>query len=327
MEFTTLGRTGLKVSVAGLGCGGSSRLGQGQDKSEAHSVGLVRQAMDLGVNFLDTAASYGTEVIVGKAIKYIDRTSVVISTKHHVVSKGRLFTPDEITAAIDASLNQLNTDYIDIFQLHGVDQKYYDYVCDDLMPVLIKAREAGKFCFIGATELAYADHDHEFLARSLEDDLFDVVMLAFNMMNQNARTTVFPKTQSQNVGTMIMFAVRSIFSVPGRVAEDIKNLIEASDLPASLGESNDPLGFLVHEAGAESIIDAAYRYVRHDPGADVTLFGTGSPEHLKTNLASTLRTALPDADIEKIHALFGHLRGVGVDFPKGREELMKSLHG
>jgi len=327
MEFTTLGRTGLKVSVAGLGCGGGSRLGQGQEKSEAHSVGLVHKAMDLGVNFLDTAASYGTEAIVGKAIKELDRTSVVLSTKHHVIGKGHLFTPAEITAAIDKSLTEMNTDYVDIFYLHGVATKYHEHVRNNLMPALEKVRESGKVRFLGISELAYDDHDHDLLGKSLDDDLFDVVMLAFNMMNQNARTAIFPKTLAQNVGTTIMFAVRSIFSVPGRLAVDINKLIEAGDLPAALGETDNPLEFLIHEAGAESIIDAAYRYVRHDPGADVILFGTGSAEHLETNLASILRPSLPDADVEKIQSLFNHLKGVGVDFPAGREDLMKRLHG
>lgn len=61
MEFTTLERTGLRVSVAGLGCGGGSRLGMARNESEAHSIGLVHQAMDLGVNLIDTARNYGTE--------------------------------------------------------------------------------------------------------------------------------------------------------------------------------------------------------------------------------------------------------------------------
>src|SRR5438876_4126732 len=81
MEYVTLGRTGLKVSVAGLGCGGFSRLGLGTGKSEGEAIALVRQAMDMGVNLLDTAAVYGTEAVVGQAIKSIPRDQVVIATK------------------------------------------------------------------------------------------------------------------------------------------------------------------------------------------------------------------------------------------------------
>ena len=71
MKYTTLGRTGLEVSVAGLGCGGSSRLGLTAGHSEAHCVGVIRRAVELGVNLLDTARNYGTESIVGAALKAI----------------------------------------------------------------------------------------------------------------------------------------------------------------------------------------------------------------------------------------------------------------
>ncbi len=82
MEYTTLGRTGLKVSVAGLGCGGPSRLGMRNDPQTAsNAIALVKLAMDLGVNFIDTAQTYGTEPIVGKAIAGVPRDRLVISTK------------------------------------------------------------------------------------------------------------------------------------------------------------------------------------------------------------------------------------------------------
>ena len=68
MDYVTFGRTGLNVSVMGLGCGGPSRIGMSADKSEAESVDIVRRALDAGVNFIDTAEGYGTEGIVGKAI-------------------------------------------------------------------------------------------------------------------------------------------------------------------------------------------------------------------------------------------------------------------
>lgn len=82
MEYTTLGKTGLKVSVAGLGCGGPSRLGMRNDPQSAnHAVGLVKQGLDLGINFLDTAQTYGTEPIVARAIGGVPRDRLVISTK------------------------------------------------------------------------------------------------------------------------------------------------------------------------------------------------------------------------------------------------------
>ena len=77
MEYTNFGKTGMRVSVAGLGCGGGSRLGKNRGMSKAESVALVRTAMDLGVNYLDTANSYTTEDIVGEAIKAVPRDQVL----------------------------------------------------------------------------------------------------------------------------------------------------------------------------------------------------------------------------------------------------------
>ena len=128
MQYTTLGKTGLKVSVAGLGCGGNSRIGLGTGLSEAQSVALVREALDLGVNFLDTANAYETEGVVGKAIKGRPRDSVVISTKSHATSA------PPVLANLDNSLRQLDTDYVDIFHLHGLGPAAYDKAMAEIVP-------------------------------------------------------------------------------------------------------------------------------------------------------------------------------------------------
>jgi len=126
MEYVTLGRTGLRVSVAGLGCGGFSRLGLGTGKSEGEAVALVRQALDLGVNLLDTAAVYGTEGTVGQAIKSVPRDSVVIATKAWIPRREGRCAAEHAVTSLDNSLRQLGTDYVDIFQLHGVSPAAYD---------------------------------------------------------------------------------------------------------------------------------------------------------------------------------------------------------
>src|SRR3954463_12114374 len=81
MEYRPLGKTGLNVSVAGLGCGGNSRLGLGRGASFDDCGAGVGPARGLGVNFLDTAEAYGTEEIVGAAVRSYDRSKLVISTK------------------------------------------------------------------------------------------------------------------------------------------------------------------------------------------------------------------------------------------------------
>lgn len=320
MQYTTLGRTGLKVSVAGLGCGGSSRLGLGSGRSEAHATGIVQRALDLGVNFIDTAQYYGNEHIVGAAIQGRARDSVVISTKHKVsLRDGTNFSVAEILAGLDSSLRALDTDHVDVFCLHTVRPDEYDRVRAEIVPALLREKEKGKFRFLGVTEFAVRDPRHDMAARALADDCFDVLMLAFHMLNQNARQRVFPAAQARNVGTLIMFAVRAIFSVPGRLQNDIAELAAAGKVPKWLAEKKQPLDFLLHDnGGAKSIIEAAYRYARHEPGANVVLFGTGNPDHVEPNINAILGPPLPAADLQKIAELFGALEGVGLDEPAPR---------
>src|SRR5689334_21693257 len=101
MHYTTLGKTQLKVSVAGLGCGGNSRIGLGTGLSEAQSVALVQEALDLGVNLLDTAAAYGTESVVGRAIRGRPRDALVISTKSHVSVAGEPLGGAQVIANLE----------------------------------------------------------------------------------------------------------------------------------------------------------------------------------------------------------------------------------
>src|SRR5262245_43161246 len=116
MQYTTLGRTGLKVSVAGLGTGGFSRLGLKTGLSEDQSARLIHEAFGLGVNFIDTAPSYGTEGVVGKALKTLPRDQVVVATKAQINRNG-FATPAQVVASIDNSLRDMGTDYLDLFNL------------------------------------------------------------------------------------------------------------------------------------------------------------------------------------------------------------------
>jgi len=318
MEYTTLGRTGLKVSVAGLGCGGFSKLGLGTGKSEDDAVALIRQALDLGVNLLDTAAVYGTEEVVGKALRGVPRDSVVVCTKASKAAGEKQFSLDKVLASLDGSLRRLGVDYVDVFQLHAVHPTQYDQVRDAIAPPLLRERERGKFRFLGITETAPNDVEHDMLFRATQDAMWDTAMVAFHMMHQPARARVFPYTQANRIGTLLMFVVRGIFARPAQLAGEIRQLAAAGQLPAWLGESDDPLGFLLHAGGASSLTDAAYRFVRHEPGVDVVLFGTGDAGHLRTNIESILKPPLPQADCAKLAELFGHLRGVGLEAPPRR---------
>ena len=143
MQTTLLGRTGIEVSVAGLGCGGHSRLGTAQGKSDRQATGIVEFAMDLGINFIDTARAYGTESVVGAAIKN-KRDKVVISTKSSAGRAGNLLSGQAVVESLEKSLDKLQTDYVDVFNLHGVTAEQYPHCITEILPRLKKQQELGK---------------------------------------------------------------------------------------------------------------------------------------------------------------------------------------
>ncbi len=313
MEYRPLGKTGLNVSVAGLGCGGNSRLGLGRGASFDDCVAVVRTAVDLGVNFLDTAEAYGTEEIVGAAARCYDRDRLVISTK--AIFKAGDDTGETVARRVDAGLRRLGLDYVDIFHFHAVNPVAYEYHRDVLAPALMRLKEQGKVRHIGITETGPRDPEQKMLAQAIQEAPWEVTMLAYSLVNQGARRRIFPTTQRRGIGTLLMFVVRNIFSNAAYRRDVFAKLVEQGELDASILSDGDPLGFLVSEGAAESITDAAYRYARHEQGADVILFGTGNKAHVHENVDSILRPALAKPIIEQLHATFGHLTGVGLDLP------------
>ena len=305
MNYTNLGNTGLRVSVVGLGCGGPSRLGQRDGKSADHSARLVRKALDLGVNFLDTAENYGTEEIVAAAIRDVPRDRVVVSTKKIMPEPGEPDPAGTMRAGVEASLKRLGTDYVDVFHLHGVGDARYDFAADVMAPVLTELREAGKIRAVGITEEFPANPRHEMLRRGLHDPWWDVIMVGFNLLNPSARRTVFPLTREKGVGTLVMFAVRRALSQPASLVKLLREMEERG-----LMEPGTDLGFLTGKGCAETLSEAAYRFCVHEPGADVVLTGTGDEEHLEANIGAALKPPLPSEALERLEALFGHVDSV-----------------
>jgi aryl-alcohol dehydrogenase-like predicted oxidoreductase len=313
MEYRPLGKTGLTVSVAGLGCGGNSRLGLGRGASFDECVAVVRTAVDLGVNFLDTAEAYGTEEIVGAATRSYDRDKLVISTK--AIFRAADDTAETVTRRVEASLRRLGLDCVDVFHFHAVHPAAYEHHRDVLAPALVKLKEQGKVRHVGITETSPNDPEQKMLSRAIREAPWEVTMLAYSLMNQGARRQIFPETERRGIGTLLMFVVRNLFSNAAYRRDIFARLVEQGELDASILSGGDPLGFLVGEGGAESITDAAYRYARHEQGVDVVLFGTGNKAHVKDNVDSILRPPLAPPIIERLHGSFGHLRGVGLDRP------------
>ena len=310
MEYTTLGRTGFRVSVAGLGCGGHSRLGQATGKSEQESIAVVRQALDLGINLIDTAEVYGTESIVGKALEGAPRDKVIVATKKLPPSPDLSDPVGELQRGLEQSLRRLRTDYVDIYFLHGVRPEQYAFAYDTFAPVLQRMREEGKIRAVGITEAFIADPQHRTLQQAVQADCWDVMMVGFSLLNPSARTRVFPYTQRKNIGVLDMFAVRRALSQPAALQELLADLRQKGQLASDACDENDPLGFLTDDGKAATIPEAAYRFCRYEPGIHTVLTGTGNVEHLKENVTSLLKPPLTQTDLQRLEQIFGHVDSV-----------------
>lgn len=312
MDKVILGRTGVEVGVMGLGAGGHSRLGQRSGKSEAESAAVVRRAIDLGANLIDTAEAYGTESIVGMGLAGVPRDAYVLSTKKSPRIKGELITAADVFTGLDASLSRLGLDHVDIYHIHGVKASDYPYVREELVPALVRLRELGKIRWLGITESFSEDTTHAMLAQALQDDIWDVMMVGFNLLNHSARDRVFPITRQKNIGVLCMFAVRRALVDPASARELIQELAAAGEVDLTGYNPDHPLDFLTAPGVAGSLSEAAYRYCRHEPGIHVVLSGTGSLDHLEENARALQLPPLPPAAQARVDQLFA-----GVDSASG----------
>jgi aryl-alcohol dehydrogenase-like predicted oxidoreductase len=310
MDDIVLGKTGLRVSVMGLGGGGHSQLGRRTGASEAQSIAIVQRALAMGVNFIDTAEAYGTEDLIGKSLRGVNRSEVVLSTKKSITRDGRLISGEELAQGLEASLRRLQTDYVDVYHLHGVQAGQYDHAVNALLPAMLKLRDEGKLRFTGITEAFATDTGHAMMSRAVRDNVWDVVMVGFNILNQSARDRVLAETQRNNIGVLCMFAVRDALSRPEKLQQTLLELAKQGLIDRDTIDPENPLGFLTQLEGVDSLPDAAYRFCRAEPGIHVVLSGTGNVAHLEQNVASILRPPLPDDIRQRLIELFARVDNV-----------------
>ncbi|MFX0201665.1 MAG: aldo/keto reductase [Candidatus Hodarchaeota archaeon] len=190
MKRVTLGKTGLEVNRLAFGSIPIQRV------SEKEAVEVVLHAVEMGVDYIDTARGYTTsEYRIGKALQETDK-KVVLATKSHER------TSDGICSDIEKSLKELQRDYIDIYQCHLIrDEDDYNNVLSSggAFEGLIKAREEGLIGHIGVSS-----HSLDIMERIVEEGLFETIMVCFSILESAARERIVPKAIRKNLGVIAM---------------------------------------------------------------------------------------------------------------------------
>ena len=204
------------------------------------------RGIDAGINFIDTAEAYRTEEIVGAAVAQRDRSQIIISTKKRL--RGENITREELRAGLHDSLRRLRTDFIDVYHLHGLKPDQYDYYLNEIAPAIRDLQPEGKIRFLGVTENWSGDLEHQMLARAIQDGVWDVILVGFNLLNQKARESVLRPAIEHNIGVLIMFAIRRALSQPAKLQSTLEQLIESGEIDANEIDVDNHLAFLSRAA-------------------------------------------------------------------------------
>lgn len=209
MDYRNLGRSGLQVSIVGIGC---NNFGRRCD--EAQTAAIVGQAIDLGVNLFDTADVYGgegrSEVFLGKALQG-RRQDVVVATKFGMKLREGPYTSRGsrryIVQACEESLRRLDTDYIDLYQMHAPDPTT---PIDETLRALDDLVRAGKVRYIGHSNYAgWQAAEAEYAARALGTQRFISAQNEYSLLNRAVEAELLPACRAYGVGVLPYFPLAS----------------------------------------------------------------------------------------------------------------------
>jgi aryl-alcohol dehydrogenase-like predicted oxidoreductase len=301
MDYRTLGRTG--VSVSNL-CLGAMMFGAVGNTDHDDAVRIIHRALDAGINFIDTADAYSageSELIVGKALAGGRREDVVLATKF-----GMAFGEDTnhrgasrrwISAAVEGSLKRLQTDWIDLFQLHVADP---NTDLDETLSALSDLVHAGKIRAFGASKVPGSEIvEGQWTAERRGHERFRTEQPPYSMLTRAIEYDVLPTCLRHGMGVLTYSPLAGGWlsgkyrkgvevSGPGSAARaqrfpgvyDATNPANAAKLDAA-----DALGALADEAGI-TLIQMAIAFVTRHPAVTSAIIGPRTMEHLDTYLAA-----------------------------------------
>ena len=314
MNTIKLGCTGLDVSPIALGCmtyGEPSRGHPVWSLGEEESRPLIKQAVEAGINFFDTANMYSqgsSEEIVGRALRdYADRDAVVIATKvRHPMRpgpNGAGLSRKAIFAEIDHSLRRLGTDYVDLYQIHRMDNST---PIEETLEALHDVVKAGKARYLGASSM----HAWEFskvlhLQRQHGWARFVSMQDHYNLLAREEEREMLPLCADEGIGTIPWSPLAR-----GRLARDSEAATNraGSDLFADMLYTQEASDRAIIEAAAAIARDrgvsgahVALAWLRHNPVVVAPLIGASKPSHIVDAVAS-LEIQLTDDEVARLEA-------------------------
>jgi len=284
-----LGTTGLTVTTLGYGAMSlDARFGRTVSQAEADEV--LNLALDSGINFIDTSPDYGpSEEMVGRALAY-RRNQFILATKAGCPvdvdpgQQGHVFTPRNITAAVEQSLRRLRTDYLDVVQFHGSPSQAV-LAEHGAVEALQALQRAGKVRFIGVSGTIPNLSDQIGLG------VFQVFQIPYSAL-QREHEGLITRARQAGGGTVIRGGVAR--GAPSQEkAWEIRRLPEvAEERPRALWET----AALDDLMGGMSRMEFMLRFTLSHPDLDTTIIGTANPAHLRQNVEAARKGPLP-ADV------------------------------
>jgi len=298
MEMRRLGRTGVRVSPL---CLGAMMFGSWGNTDHEESVGIIHRALDAGINFIDTADVYArgeSEEIVGKALSGGRRENVILATKVHGTMGD---DPNEfgnsrrwIVREVENSLRRLQTDWIDLYQIHRPEA---DTDIDETLGALTDLVRAGKVRYIGSSTFPASQIvEAQWVAQQRGRDRFVCEQPPYSLLVRGIEVDVLPTARRYGMG-VIPWSPLAGGWLTGRYRKDaeLPSSRRAERLPSRYDmsipgnqrklEAADALATLAEDAGM-TLIELALAFVIRHPAVTAAIIGPRTMEHLESQLTA-----------------------------------------
>ncbi|HWX55871.1 MAG TPA: aldo/keto reductase [Verrucomicrobiae bacterium] len=314
MEYVNLGTTGLKVSRL---CMGTMTYGSKEWREwvleEDAGRGFIKQALDLGINFFDTADMYSigvSEQILGRALKDFapSRDKVVVATKVFFPTgddpNQRGLSRKHIMHAIDESLTRLRTDYVDLYQIHRFD---YATPIEETMEVLTDLVKAGKVLYIGASSMyAWQFARMLYIADRHNFDRFVTMQNHYNLMYREEEREMVPLCRAEGIGLLPWSPLARGLLAGSRKAATLRSKVDdyAHQMYPVDGDNRviDAVERLATQRGVPPA-QVALAWLLHKPGVTAPIIGATKPHHLEDAVAA-ISVKLTEEEITALESVY-----------------------